>query len=1183
MFIKKYLFILFLITTAVFIFPKITLALSYTNPATCGGTITVSDSGPYCGTANTTTGVVTYTGYSCLAVGSSTNIQCHTNSCTSTGYGTPDSVSTTAVGNSTSGSFGYGTYACTSACTGSVNGPVCTPSCAEPSSLSLSASASYSTNCAACGSSNNQCLTSTPTSACASGSSSGIAFASNQWNWGCQGGDNVSCNAYLQGSCGGSNRASYYYGGPTGNYCSTGTMIGLTGGTVGPWSWQCEGSSHCTNATCSANLKIDGSCGPAAKTYPAGSTAYSGNKCNSGNATSNPSFPTTINSTATWTCSSTNGGLTSPTCTAILATPISVSKTYSCGSNSFSGSFCSTPYGSSPTNPAFPTVSNPSTWVCSGLNGGASLTCNAILQSGGICGTAEKTYPPGSTSFSGTMCVGGSPTPANPVFPNTSNIANGSLETSWTCPACTSSGAQSITCTAALSVNGQCGVASGVVASSVPTLNLCSGGTASQVSDLSGSGIGPWQWTCNSLNEQAAAPLCIDYVNGVCGSASDGALTKPSTNLCAPGIPTAVAGTGPWTWNCGPQPSGGLGSTDHCKAPLIGSCGSAAAGCYATAPTTNLCATGTHTAVQKIGLTFNGVTEYSWFWTCKGSATDGSGDAGCGAGFKAAAACGSSNGIATDTSPTNLCSVGTASAVTGGTSTNKWAWTCTGVCSGANASCSAPVDGNCGTANNVATTTTPPNSGLTLCSAGTASTVSPPFGSTPWEWSCVGTGGTGAQKGTTASCSASLPPPKGVCGPAANGQSFSTAPTTNLCSTGTDYGGVTGGGTGNWTWACSTDEFVIGTNPTSVSCSAPINGQCNPLTNNVAVVSAPTVNLCSTGTPSAVSGTGPWTWKCNGSVSGLYSGTTASCSAPVKILDGSCGTAFDVPSAIEPTTGLCSVGTPLNEQRYTQLNDWTWSCSGVNGGAQQDYCYAPIIYTAVSPSASSLTKMLYTCAGVSAPANSIYFSWVYNDNNDPDIGLLSSTLKITTVNDSSATPVFSDTINGPGTSDTLILSENPQVGEKQLAFSPTNNYYWWVMVTNKNNVSSDWIPGSSNAPFTTETHDSPNPVINIATVYPLVNQPVYFSATSSDPTKNSTCYDKDNNEIQCAYTWNFGDTSSSDNSDTKASTSHIYTSARGYTVNLKATDSDGNYCSVPDSVSVSAALSLPQWKEISPF
>lgn len=55
-----------------------------------------------------------------------------------------------------------------------------------------------------------------------------------------------------------------------------------------------------------------------------------------------------------------------------------------------------------------------------------------------------------------------------------------------------------------------------------------------------------------------------------------------------------------------------------------------------------------------------------------------------------------------------------------------------------------------------------------------------------------------------------------------------------------------------------------------------INGACGPA-NGVVVSSTPSAGLCSAGSNSAVSGTGPWSWSCLGS----RGGTTALCSAPL--------------------------------------------------------------------------------------------------------------------------------------------------------------------------------------------------------------------------------------------------------------------------------------------------------------
>jgi uncharacterized repeat protein (TIGR02543 family) len=56
----------------------------------------------------------------------------------------------------------------------------------------------------------------------------------------------------------------------------------------------------------------------------------------------------------------------------------------------------------------------------------------------------------------------------------------------------------------------------------------------------------------------------------------------------------------------------------------------------------------------------------------------------------------------------------------------------------------------------------------------------------------------------------------------------------------------------------------------------PVNGACGSAGGGV-FTAAPTTNLCAAGTPSAVSGSGPWSWSC----AGANGGTTASCTANI--------------------------------------------------------------------------------------------------------------------------------------------------------------------------------------------------------------------------------------------------------------------------------------------------------------
>ena len=116
---------------------------------------------------------------------------------------------------------------------------------------------------------------------------------------------------------------------------------------------------------------------------------------------------------------------------------------------------------------------------------------------------------------------------------------------------------------------------------------------------------------------------------GQCGSANLVATSSaPTSGLCAVGTASVVSGSGPWTWSC--SSNGNLSSAVQCSAPSstggaapVGMCGTANGQTFATAPTTNLCAPGSFVA------NFTGAdTNGPWLWQCNSSATgfkDGSG------------------------------------------------------------------------------------------------------------------------------------------------------------------------------------------------------------------------------------------------------------------------------------------------------------------------------------------------------------------------------------------------------------------------------------------------------------------------------------------------------------------------------------------------------------------------------
>jgi hypothetical protein len=159
---------------------------------------------------------------------------------------------------------------------------------------------------------------------------------------------------------------------------------------------------------------------------------------------------------------------------------------------------------------------------------------------------------------------------------------------------------------------------------------------------------------------------------------------------------------------------------------------------------------------------------------------------------------------------------------------------------------------------------------------------------------------------------------QGVCGPA-NGQTLSSAPTANLCSLGTSS---TVTGAGPWLWTCNGANG--GSNDrcsASLSTTAGVCGTANGQT----LSTAPTSDLCNAGTATVVSGTGPWTWSCDGG----DGGSDASCSAGVVPTNGACGSANGQVTSATPATNLCSAGLPSG---VAGSGPWSWTCDGTDGG-----------------------------------------------------------------------------------------------------------------------------------------------------------------------------------------------------------------------------------------------------------
>jgi hypothetical protein len=548
----------------------------------------------------------------------------------------------------------------------------------------------------------------------------------------------------------------------------------------------------------------------------------------------------------------------------------------------------------------------------------------------------------------------------------------------WNCS--TSDGSSFANCgTTVKAANGSCGSADGASFNTTPTSNLCSSGTVGGFV-----GKGPWYWNCAGIRGGATVNCGANYtatpqpvaVNGACGTSNGTAVsTIPNANLCSTGTTSSVTGSGPWAWSCAGT-NGGTNAT--CSAPLKpvavnGTCGT----------TLNTCAVGTVSNSSD-----NGTTT---IWNCSGS--NGGTVAACSMPSPPKpinGMCGSANGSTISGAPTtNLCSTGASSSITGN---GPWAWSCAGSNGGANANCSAalakPTESPSGT--NI-----PPASKI-IDNGGNAWTVSGGViyknGSLAgysnavielvyingviyqqntakgwWSWSGAG------WVDSTNPVGATTPPAatNGTCG-TSNGTAVSTIPNANLCSTGTTSS-VTG--SGPWAWSCA------GTNGgTNATCSAPlkpvaVNGTCGT-SNGTAVSTIPNANLCSTGTTSSVTGSGPWAWSC----AGTNGGTNATCSAPLKpvAVNGACGTSAGSILTSAPTLGLCSVGSASS---VTGGGPWAWSCAGTNGGANAN-CSASLQQSAmVNGVCSPVTGVCNAGTATSISNNGTTTTWMCTGSN----------------------------------------------------------------------------------------------------------------------------------------------------------------------------------------------------------
>jgi hypothetical protein len=391
----------------------------------------------------------------------------------------------------------------------------------------------------------------------------------------------------------------------------------------------------------------------------------------------------------------------------------------------------------------------------------------------------------------------------------------------------------------------------------------------------------------NGVNSDPESVSIIAANSGSCGSSNGADLTSaPTSGLCSAGTASSVFGNGPWNWSCAGSNGG---STAQCSANLLinGSCGGSNGADLTGTPTSGLCTTGMASSVSGSG---------PWNWNCAGS--NGGTTAQCFANLLINGSCGSANGMAVSTAPASgLCSAGTASSVSG---SGPWDWSCAGSNGGTTASCSAQISSTSSISPD-GSTITPGTGGSLVTSAGTWTFGTAQQSGEPGQYQILLNGATAWPAGQGYAAEMEV----------ANGGKLYT------------YNSYVNGW---WIWTGSAWSR------SSAPSNAGVNGACGS-SNDADLVSAPTSGLCSAGTASSVSGTGPWTWSCAGS----NGGSTASCSAQLQqsqnAVNGVCGSANGgiFPSA--PSSNLCSAGTASNVTHSFGSVHWVWTCGGTNGGS----------------------------------------------------------------------------------------------------------------------------------------------------------------------------------------------------------------------------------------------------------
>lgn len=423
-------------------------------------------------------------------------------------------------------------------------------------------------------------------------------------------------------------------------------------------------------------------------------------------------------------------------------------------------------------------------------------------------------------------------------------------------------------------------------------------------------------------------------IDAQCGADHNQTLTATPVNLCTTGSASAVSGTGPWNWTCDGLNGGNPAS---CSAqiqtyPITVTSNPATGGNANCTPNpVNHGSNSSCTAIPNSGFIFD-----TWSGDCSGSscdlnAVDSARSVTANFATIINGVCGTDDAQTLTATPLNLCTSGTASAVSG---SGPWSWMCLGANTGTDASCSATIQSY-----TITTSADPASGGSVNCNpnpvnhgadSSCTATANSGYVFNQWSGQCTGSSCTLTSVNSPVNVIAQFGLiTDGACG-VDNGQTLTTTPV-NLCNTGT---ASPVSGAGPWSWSCTGNNGGATTNCSANIQTYSIKSSAIPPEGGSVSCTPNPVNHGATSTCITTANQGflfrGWSGACSGdtcTLSGVINSSDVFANF-ARITDGACGT-DNGQSLTGAPINLCSSGIA---SQVNGTGPWNWSCAGTNGG-----------------------------------------------------------------------------------------------------------------------------------------------------------------------------------------------------------------------------------------------------------